>query len=191
MDSQKKKITIIVSSIIASLLLIVAFALFWTFSKKQEEPFNFQEAFNNINVKSMIVNELDKQLSSKLDDYKLTLEEKDDKTETLAGEDFSLKYYLNDEAKNLDNINDPLLWIFSILNPKDSEESGAGISFNEDLLRNSISNLSCFQNVIEPKNPSIEYKDGSYVVIDGVIGNKVDSDLLYTSVVNAITQGDL
>ena len=193
MDSQKKKITIIVSSIIACLLLIIAFALFLTFSKKQKEPFNFQEAFNNINVKSIIVNELDKQLSSKLDDYKLTLEEKDDKTETLAGEDFSLKYYLSDEAKNLDNINNPLLWVFSVLNPKDSEEEnslGAGISFNEDLLRNSISNLSCFQNVIEPKNPSIEYKDGSYVVIDGVIGNKVDSDLLYTSVVNAITKGE-
>ena len=56
MDSQKKKITIIVSSIIASLLLIVAFALFWTFSKKQEEPFNFQEAFNNINESNLSSN---------------------------------------------------------------------------------------------------------------------------------------
>ena len=48
------------------------------------------------------LNELDKQLSSKLDDYKLTLEEKDGKTEELAGESFALKYYLSDETKNLD-----------------------------------------------------------------------------------------
>ena len=177
MDSQKKKITIIISSIAIFLLMVAAIALFWIFSKKSKEPFNFEQAFSNINVKSMIVNELDKQLSSKLDDYKLTLEEKDGKTEELAGESFALKYYLSDETKNLDNIDDPNLWIFSILNPKDSEE-GAGISFNEDLLRNNIDNLSCFQDVIEPKNPSIEYKDGSYVVVDGVIGNKVDSSLL-------------
>ena len=189
MDSQKKKITIIISSIAIFLLMVVAVALFWIFSKKSKEPFNFEQAFSNINVKSMIVNELDKQLSSKLDDYKLTLEEKEGKTEELAGESFALKYYLSDETKNLDNIDDPNLWIFSILNPKESEE-GAGISFNEDLLRNNINNLSCFQNVIEPKNPSIEYKDGSYVLIDGVIGNKVDSNLLYDSIVNAFTQGE-
>ena len=189
MDSQKKKITIIISSIAIFLLMVAAVALFWIFSKKSKEPFNFEQAFSNINVKSMIVNELDKQLSSKLDDYKLTLEEKEGKTEELAGESFALKYYLSDETKNLDNIDDPNLWIFSILNPKESEE-GAGISFNEDLLRNNINNLSCFQNVIEPKNPSIEYKDGSYVLIDGVIGNKVDSNLLYDSIVNAFTQGE-
>lgn len=189
MDSQKKKISIIISSIAIFLLMVAAVALFWIFSKKSKEPFNFEQAFSNINVKSMIVNELDKQLSSKLDDYKLTLEEKDGKTEELAGESFALKYYLSDEAKNLDNIDDPNLWIFSILNPKDSEE-GAGISFNEDLLRNNINNLSCFQNVIEPRNPSIEYKDGSYVIVDGVIGNKVDSNLLYDSIVNAFTQGE-
>ena len=188
MDSQKKKITIIISSI-AIFLLIAAFALFWIMSRKPKEPFNFEQAFSNINVKSMIVNELDKQLSSKLDDYKLTLEEKDGKTEELTGESFKLKYYLNDESKNLDNIDDPNLWIFSILNPKNSEE-GAGISFNEELLKNNISNLSCFQNVVEPKNPSIEYKDGSYVITDGVIGNKVDSDLLYDAVVNAFSQGE-
>ena len=189
MDSQKKKITIIISSIAIFLLMVAAVALFWIFSKKSKEPFNFEQAFSNINVKSMIVNELDKQLSSKLDDYKLTLEEKEGKTEELAGESFALKYYLSDETKNLDNIDDPNLWIFSILNPKDSKE-GAGISFNEDLLRNNINNLSCFQNVIEPKNPSIEYKDGSYVLVDGVIGNKVDSNLLYDSIVNAFTQGE-
>ncbi|MGM9977784.1 MAG: peptidoglycan binding domain-containing protein [Clostridium sp.] len=189
MDSQKKKITIIISSIAIFLLMVAAIALFWIFSKKSKEPFNFEQAFSNINVKSMIVNELDKQLSSKLDDYKLTLEEKDGKTEELAGESFALKYYLSDETKNLDNIDDPNLWIFSILNPKDSEE-GAGISFNEDLLRNNIDNLSCFQDVVEPKNPSIEYTDGSYVLVDGVIGNKVDSNLLYDSIVNAFTQGE-
>lgn len=188
MDSQKKKITIIISSIAIFLLMVAAVALFWIFSKNSKEPFNFEQAFNNINVKSMIVNELDKQLSSKLDDYKLILEEKEGKSEELAGESFKLKYYLSDEAKNLDNIDDPNLWIFSILNPKNSKE-GAGISFNEDLLRNDISNLSCFQNVIEPKNPSIEYKDGSYVIVDGVIGNKVDSNLLYDSIVNAFTEG--
>ncbi|MDY4077247.1 MAG: peptidoglycan binding domain-containing protein [Clostridium sp.] len=189
MDSQKKKITIIISSIAIFLLMVAAIALFWIFSKKSKEPFNFEQAFSNINVKSMIVNELDKQLSSKLDDYKLTLEEKDGKTEELAGESFALKYYLSDETKNLDNIDDPNLWIFSILNPKDSEE-GAGISFNEDLLRNNIDNLACFQDVVEPKNPSIEYTDGSYVIVDGVIGNKVDSNLLYDSIVNAFTQGE-
>ena len=44
MDSQKKKITIIISSIAIFLLMVAAVALFWIFSKKSKEPFNFEQA---------------------------------------------------------------------------------------------------------------------------------------------------
>jgi lipoprotein-anchoring transpeptidase ErfK/SrfK len=63
-----------------------------------------------------------------------------------------------------------------------------GILYNTELLKERVEKLSCFDssNIIEPQNPTFEYTDIGYVIIDEVRGNKANKDILYDSVEKAI-----
>src|SRR5699024_5833157 len=78
-------------------------------------------------------------------------------------------------------------WILVPFNREDSKIT-IDFSYNNKRLKEQIDELSCFDpnKVVEPKNPSFEYKDNGYIIIDEVIGNKVDKDTLYSRVVNAL-----
>jgi len=63
-----------------------------------------------------------------------------------------------------------------------------GVKYDKQLLKKRVDNLSCFDtsNIIEPKNPSFSYTDSGYVIIGEVDGNKINKDILYGQVSEAI-----
>ena len=63
-----------------------------------------------------------------------------------------------------------------------------GVKYDKKLLKERVDKLSCFDssNIIEPKNPSFKYTDNGYVIVDEVDGNKVNKDILYDHVSDAI-----
>lgn len=95
------------------------------------------------------------------DDYVLTLQERGNIKEEIKGSDINLNYKLDSKTAQ----------------------------FNESLLKSKIDSLKCFDenNIIESKNPTIEYADGVYVIRNEIYGNRVNKDVLYNNVVNAIT----
>ena len=66
-----------------------------------------------------------------------------------------------------------------------------GITFDDNLLRNSINKLRCLDqnNVIESKNAKLDYVGGQYVIRKEIYGTYIDSNILYTNIVNAIKSG--
>ncbi|OOM73954.1 L,D-transpeptidase family protein [Clostridium sp. BL-8] len=93
--------------------------------------------------------------------YTLILEERDGIKEQINGEDIKLKY---------------------------DADNSKGVSFDSSLLKSYIDKLSCFDTskIVEPQNARLIYDNNNYVISKEVLGNKVNKDILYNSIVKAI-----
>lgn len=97
--------------------------------------------------------------------YVLTVQEKDGVEEKINGVDIGLKYSLD--------------------TPK-------VVTYDEVLLNECISKLTCFDSskIIESRDASLIYENNSFVILKEVYGNKVNKDILYQNVINAIKNGE-
>lgn len=93
--------------------------------------------------------------------YTLTLEERDEVKEQIKGADIKLKY---------------------------NEDTPQEVSFDSNLLKGYIDKLDCFNTskIVEPQNARLIYDNNNYVILKEVLGNKVNKDVLYDSIVKAI-----
>lgn len=58
--------------------------------------------------------------------------------------------------------------------------------YNEDKLDKLIDDSQLMNNVTDPKNAKLGFKDGQFVIEDEVLGNKVDKEKLKTSIIDSI-----
>lgn len=180
-----KKIAAVIT--ILPTLLVIYFGMIKYFINH----FYFGSVINSINVSGKTVEEVKMVMPTQLQEYTLNLKERGGQIEQIKGGDVSLKYTSEEEFKKLKDSQNPYSWILAIFNSKDSKMI-VKLSYDEKLLKERIDKLSCFDSsdVIEPKNPSFQYSDKSYVIVGEVVGNKVDKDVLYPHVVDAILKGE-
>jgi len=97
--------------------------------------------------------------------YTLTLQERGGVKEYINGSDIGLKY---------------------------SSETPRVITYDDVLLKERINKLSCFDSskILESRNASFIYQDNAYIISNEIYGNRVDKDILYDHLVNAIQSGD-
>ncbi|MBE6049300.1 MAG: peptidoglycan-binding protein [Clostridium sp.] len=119
--------------------------------------------------------------------YSLELKERNDVTEVINSKDIDLKCENLNKVDEIQNDQNPLLWIVALFEEKDFIDSSM-ISFDEAKLEKTIDKLSCLEpsKVIEPKNVGFEYKDNNFNVVDEVIGTKIDKNTLLENIKNAI-----
>jgi Uncharacterized protein conserved in bacteria len=151
--------------------------------------FYFGSEINCVNVSGKTVEEVREQMTSKLHAYMLDLKERDGKSEQIKAIDISLKYNSGDQYKNFKDRQNPFKWISAFFNAENSKMT-VGVSYDTKLLKERMDKLSCFdsKNIVEPKNPSFKYTDKGYVIVDEVNGNKVNKDILYNHVAEAINK---
>jgi peptidoglycan transpeptidase precursor, ErfK-YbiS-YhnG family len=181
-----KKITAVIVILLFTLLVI-----YFGMTRYFTNHFYFGSVINSVNVSGKTIEEAKMVMANQLLEYKLNLKERGGQIEQIKGGDLSLKYNSEEEFKNLKDSQNPYSWILGIFNLKNSKMI-VKLSYDEKLLKEQIDKLSCFDdsNVIEPKNPSFQYSDNSYVIVGEVVGNKVDKDVLYPHVVEAILKGE-
>ena len=182
-----KKIAMIVGFSICTLLIIyLGISIYFT------SHFNFGTKINNIDISGKSVEDAKEVMESALPDYTLNLKDREGKIQQIKATDINLRY--NSDEEFIDEFKDrqnPFKWIVDYFN-KDNTEMTVGFSYNDELLKKQIDKLPYFNssNIIEPKNPSFKYIDNSYSIVDGNPGNKIDKDLLYSSVVNSLRNGE-
>ncbi|PRR78692.1 peptidoglycan binding domain-containing protein [Clostridium vincentii] len=144
-----------------------------------------------INVSGEIIEEVDEKLTSEIPTYMLELKERENNIEQIKAVDIGLKYHPDWKAQHLNDKQNSIEWIFDLFNQKKSNPTEL-IVYDEKLLKKCFNNLSCFnsKNIIEPQNPSFQYTDNGYIIVDEVYGNKINKDILYNKVVNAILKGE-
>lgn len=146
---------------------------------------------NEIDLSYETVEEAATELSSKIASYTLDIEERGDKKERLTAADIGLKLISDDIIGKLKAEQNAQFWLSSMIKPDDSKLK-IDITFDERLLNDKMSTLSCLQNenVIEPKSAYLEYKDGSgYSIVPEEPGNKIKEDQFYAALVEAILSG--
>ncbi|WP_097026905.1 L,D-transpeptidase family protein [Clostridium peptidivorans] len=155
--------------------------------------FYFGSSVNRMDISGKTVEDVDKQITSELTSYTLLLEEQGGVREEIKGSDIGLKYNHNshDKIKSLKTSQNPFQWIYSIFNKTNFQLSDISL-YDEELLKKRVNNLSCFNtsNIIEPKNASFKYTDNGYKIVKEVEGNKVNKDILYNHIGDAITKGE-
>jgi hypothetical protein len=186
-----KKRNKIVLGIIISIctLLIIYFGLAIYFMNH----FYFGSAINTISVSGKIVEDVNEQMASEIQKYKLNIKGRGGINEQIAGEEIGLKYDVNGEFKGFKDKQNPYKWISAVFNTKDSKMT-AGIKYDKNLLKEQVDMLSFFDSskLIEPENASYKYTDtdNGYVIVDEVIGNKGNKDILYNYALDSVSNGE-
>lgn len=185
--TKKHKKFILRTLILFFILLIFYFSMSIYF----RNHFYFGSVIDSIDVSGKTVDELDKDLSAKIASYSLELEERGNVKEQIKAADIGLKYDGKGKSQSLKDEQNSSIWISSLFKSKESKMSKA-VTYDEKLLKEQYDKLSCFNsnNIIQPKNASFTYSDSGYQVVKEVNGNKINKEILYSNVVNAIQSGE-
>lgn len=153
--------------------------------------FYFGSEIDSVSVSGKTVEEVEKQMPSKVKAYTLQLESDNSKKEQITADEIGLKYNSNGQVEKLKDKENPFGWVVAVFNSKEYKISEA-VSFDKELLKKKLDSLSFFDssNVIEPKNASFKYENGSYNIVNEVNGNKIDKEKLYSVVTDAIIKGE-
>ena len=177
----KKAVIGVIISLCTLLVIYFGMALYFI------NHFYFGSEINGINVSGKSVEKVNEQMAAELQAYRIDLKERGGKNEQIKGDEIGLKYKSDGEFNSFKDTQKPFAWISALFNT-DAAKMTEGVKYDEELLKGRVDKLSCFDssNIIEPKSPGFIYTDNSYAIIDEVIGNKVNKDVLYAHVSDAI-----
>ena len=180
----KKHKKIIIAIIIS---LFTLFVIYFGMAIYFMNHFYFGSEINCINVSGKNVEVVNEQMASELQTYVLNLKERGGKNEQIKADEVGLKYNSDGQFKELKDTQNAYKWISAFFN-KDASNMIEGVKYDKQLLKERVDKLSCFEsiNIIEPKNSSFMYIDNRYMIVSEVDGNKVNKDILYDHVLEAV-----
>lgn len=110
--------------------------------------------------------------------YSLTILEKDNKTDSISGEEISLKYNENKDIENVLKKQNAFLWPQAFF-VKNSSKATVEVSYDRDALEDKISRLQAVKAEQIPPTSAYPRFDGTeYVVEPEVTGTEVNQELL-------------
>lgn len=123
-------------------------------------------------------------------DYVLTLQERNEKTETVAGTDIDLQVHLGDSLGELLENQNGFTWPAHLFGrAEDTVE--AAVEYDQEKLRQAVGKLNCMDSsrMYDSENASLsEYQPGSgYEIVDEVYGTRINEDAFYAQLDDAIT----
>ena len=148
--------------------------------------FNFGSTINGIDVSGRTVEEAENKLSSEINKYTLTLDERGNKTEEIKAADIGLKYD-SGKIKELKEKQKPFTWISTVFKKNDSKSEQI-VSYDDESLNKTIDKLNCLNNskIEKPQSASFTYVDGKYQIVNEVLGDKINKESLHDALGKAI-----
>lgn len=180
-----KKKAVIIAGIVAVVLLLIyiGFSIFFM------NHFFFRTTINGMDVSGCSVAKVQKKTESSIDEYELTITERDGTTETLKGTDFSLKPEWDDSLNRLLKKQNGFAWFIRLFT-KNELTSETLVSYDKDALQQAIRKLPCMEEAkqIEPVDAAIsEYsKEDGYTLVPSVPGTAIDDSAMTEAVENAL-----
>ena len=146
--------------------------------------FYFGSAINYINVSGKTVEQVKEQIPHELESFTLTIKERGGKKEQIGAADIGLKPNSIGQVQDLKDNQNSFKWVAAFFNTNDYKMKNS-VLYDKELLKKTLDKISS-NTTIEPKNPSFQYTDNGYVIVDEVKGNKINKDVLYDQVGKAI-----
>lgn len=173
--------------IACGLLFVVYLGMSLYFTKH----FYFGTKINGISASAKTIEKVDEEISSHTKNYILTLEERNEKSETISADDIDLKYVRSGKVEELKKQQSGFAWILAPFTKKDNKFE-VKVDYDNEKLQNKISKLECLDEtkILEPKNASIEYKNNNFIIVDEVYGNRINEDKLREYIEESIKSGE-
>lgn len=152
--------------------------------------FFFNTEINGANVSLKAHGTADQAIKDYLEGYELQLTERSGETEEIAGHDIDLQYHENAGISGIYALQRPFQWMGSLFEGKKYTIRDLYI-YNQDLLKNKINQLNCFNKTAEePQNVNFKYSNGLYEAVKEVYGNTIIRDQLNKAIKASIEKGE-
>ena len=167
-------------------LTILLFYLFLSFYYNSH--FYSNMVINGVSTSNMSVKQAEKAINAQVKAYIITLEERNDGSEQIYGENIELETVFDGSVKELLKKQSCFAWPSSLFTSHESKINTM-LEYDEALLKKQFKQLKCFEkeNVIEPVNAHIsEYGENGFEIVPEDPGAKVNKDKLYQAIKKSI-----
>lgn len=167
-----------IAAIICGVILVAFAAVYIGISTYFTSHFFMNTEINGQDFSRKTVEDVQQYLQEQVQDYKLTILEKDNKTDIISGEEISLRYEENEDIENVLKSQDVFMWpkCFFV---KNSSKAVVEVSYDRDALENRIQGLESLKvEQVPPTSAYPKYNGTEFVVEPEVTGTEVDVDVL-------------
>lgn len=142
-----------------------------------KDRFFMNTKINGFDASEMTVDEVERQVAAKIEAYRLEIEERGGRSETIAAKDIDYHYVSQGEVQTFKNSQSMFAWPLYIWKSI-SYTFDSSAQYDAKKLSSAINALECMDDsrAVEPKDAYIDFMDGSYHVIAEVEGNLLDHE---------------
>ena len=143
-----------------------------------------------LNVSGMTPAEVEKEIAGEVDDYRLVLQEREEKEEEITGQSIGL---VPDHGMAIEDAlaaQSGFGWIKHVFTHSEIERQP--VNYDEDQLNRRVQELSCMQaeNQVSPEDAHLSYENGSFRIVPEVYGTTIKAEAIKNSIEQAILNLD-
>ena len=172
----------------AGILLVAAGGVYVGMSQKYKARFFPNTQINGVDASGKTAAEVQELISEGVNGYTLTIDERNNQTETIAGTDIKLHAEFDGSLEKMVAAQNPFAWLWHM--KQEEYTIGTMVTYDDAALESQIRNLSCLdpEKAVEPVNAKIsEYVSGQgYSIEPEQEGTAVEAEKLTQAVTGAI-----
>lgn len=188
MKKQKKRTRWAVVRNIIMISIFILGLIYIVIGTRYQNTFLPKTIIHGIDVSDKNIEQTMQLINEQLNQYTLTLQERDDQTEQIHGYDINLRISDGELLGSILKEQKPLTWGYYFFNQTDYEIDSV-LTFDEDLLHSMINGLSCLnpELISPPVDAVLVYIEGSgYQIIPETDGNEPVPERLYAAAADAV-----
>lgn len=172
----------------AGILLVAAGGVYVGMSQKYKTRFFLNTQINGVDASGKTAAEVQELIAEGVNGYTLTIDERNNQTETIAGTDIKLHAEFDGSLEKMVAAQNPFAWLWHM--KQEEYTIGTMVAYDDAALERQIRNLSCLdpEKAVEPVNAKIsEYVSGQgYSIEPEQEGTAVEAEKLTQAVTGAI-----
>ena len=172
----------------AGILLVAAGGVYVGMSQKYKTRFFPNTQINGVDASGKTAAEVQELIAEGVNGYTLTIDERNNQTETIAGTDIKLHAEFDGSLEKMVAAQNPFAWLWHM--KQEEYTIGTMVAYDDAALESQIRNLSCLdpEKAVEPVNEKIsEYVSGQgYSIEPEQEGTAVEAEKLTQAVTGAI-----
>lgn len=172
----------------AGILLVAAGGVYVGMSQKYKTRFFPNTQINGVDASGKTAAEVQERIAEGVNGYTLTITERNNQTETIAGTDIKLHAEFDGSLEKMVATQNPFAWLWHM--KQEEYTIGTMVAYDDAALESQIRNLSCLdpEKAVEPVNAKIsEYVSGQgYSIEPEQEGTAVEAGKLTQAVTGAI-----
>ncbi len=187
--NQKGKKAAIIAACVLAAVIVAGGGAYAAMAQKYKKVFFPNTIINGMNASGRTVAEVKEMIAGGIENYVLTIEEREGGQEQLTGEDIKLKAKFDGTLEQIVTTQNPYAWLSYQLNPAEYT-IGTMIEYDEEAFTDAVKGLKCMDTALmkEPVNAGIsDYVPGQgYHIVPETAGTYVSEDVLRSSITDAV-----